>query len=76
MSRDCRETVANDSCDNRTTFKSPIRCIRNVIMVAMSYFCRKNMSQISLEIVANCSHPREILALVNSTKICVIPFHL
>ena len=34
-----------------------------MIMVAMSYFCRQNMSQISLEIVANCSHPSEILAL-------------
>ena len=32
-------------------------------MVAMSYFCRQNVSQISLEIVANCSHPSEILAL-------------
>ena len=34
-----------------------------MIMVAMSYFCRQNMSQISLEIVVNCSHPSEILAL-------------
>ena len=42
---------------------SPIRCDRNVVMVAMSYFCRQNMSQISLEIVVNCSHPSEILAL-------------
>ena len=33
-----------------------------MIMVAMSYFCRQNMSQISLEIVVNCSHPSEILA--------------
>ena len=32
-------------------------------MVAMSYFCHQNVSQISLEIVANCSHPSEILAL-------------
>ena len=32
-------------------------------MVEMSYFCRQNVSQISLEIVANCSHPSEILAL-------------
>ena len=32
-------------------------------MVAMSYFCRENVSQISLEKVANCSHPSEILAL-------------
>ena len=32
-------------------------------MDAMSYFCRQNVSQISLEIVANCSHPSEILAL-------------
>ena len=32
-------------------------------MVAMSYFCRQNVSQISLEIVTNCSHPSEILAL-------------
>ena len=43
---------------------SPIRCDRNVIMVAMSYFCRQNVSQISLEIVVNCSHPSEILALL------------
>ena len=41
MSRECRETFANDSCDNR-----------------------QNVSQISLEIVANCSHPSEILALI------------
>ena len=34
-----------------------------MIMVAMSYFCRQNMSQISLKIVVNCSHPSEILAL-------------
>ena len=34
-----------------------------MIMVAMSYFCRQNMSQISLKIVANCSHPSEILAI-------------
>ena len=34
-----------------------------MIMVEMSYFCRQNVSQISLEIVANCSHPSEILAL-------------
>ena len=33
-----------------------------MIMVAMSYFCRQNVSQISLEIVANCSHHSEILA--------------
>ena len=39
-------------------------------MVAMSYFCRQNMSQISLEIVVNCSHPSEILAYnpVSSTS--------
>ena len=34
-----------------------------MIMVAMSYFCRQKVSQISLKIVANCSHPSEILAL-------------
>ena len=39
-----------------------------MIMVAMSYFCRQNMSQISLEIVVNCSHPSEILALVLKLK--------
>ena len=33
-------------------------------MVAMSYFCRQNESQISLEIVVNCSDPSEILALL------------
>ena len=37
-------------------------------MVAMSYFCRQNVSQISLEIVANWSHPSEILALVSKVK--------
>ena len=62
VSRECRETFANDSCDNRMS-KSPFRSDRNVIMVAMSYFCRQNVSQISLEKVANCSHPSEILAL-------------
>ena len=36
-----------------------------MIMVAMSYFCRQNVSQISLEIVANCSHSSEILALAD-----------
>ena len=56
QSYDIRATAANMSL-------SPIRCDRNVIMVAMSYFCRQNVSQISLEIVANCSHPSEILAL-------------
>ena len=34
-----------------------------MIMNEMSYFCRQNVSQISLEIVAICSHPSEILAL-------------
>ena len=66
MSIECRETFAIDSCDIRATVAnmsySRIRCDRNVIMVAMSYFCRQNMSQISLEIVVNCSHPSEILA--------------
>ena len=33
-----------------------------MIMVVMSYFSRQNVSQISLEIIANCSHPSEILA--------------
>ena len=56
QSYDIRATVANMSY-------APIRCDRNVIMVAMSYFCRQNVSQISLEIVVNCSHPSEILAL-------------
>ena len=41
-----------------------------MIMVAMSYFCRQNMSQISLKIVANCLHPSEILAyLLQSLQI-------
>ena len=51
---------------------SPIQCDRNVIMVAMSYFCRQNLSQISLEIVVNCSHPSEILGyqvLVNGVAL-------
>ena len=39
-----------------------------MIMVAMSYFCRQNMSQISLEIVVNCSHPSEILALLTEDR--------
>ena len=69
---ECRETFANDSCDIRATVAnmsySPIRCDRNVIMVAMSYFCRQNMSQISLEIVVNCSHPSEILATAVKAK--------
>ena len=56
QSYDIRATVANMSY-------SPIRCDRNVIMLAMSYFCRQNVSQISLELVVNCSHPSEILAL-------------
>ena len=56
QSYDIRATVANMS-------KSHIRCDRNVIMVEMSYFCRQNVSQIGLEIVANCSHPSEILVL-------------
>ena len=56
QSYDIRATVANMSY-------SPIRCDRNVIMVAMPYFCRQNVSQSSLEIVVNCSHPSEILAL-------------
>ena len=55
QSYDIRATVANMSY-------SPFWCDRNVIVVAMSYFCRQNVSQISLEIVANCSHPSEILA--------------
>ena len=70
VSRECRanvETFVNDSCGIRATVAnmsySPIRCDRNVVMVAMSYFCRQNGSQISLEIVVNCSHPSEILAL-------------
>ena len=67
MSPECRETFANDSYDIRATVAnmslSPIRCDRNVIMVEKSYFCRQNVSQISLKIVANCSHPSEILAL-------------
>ena len=49
MSRECRETFANDSCAIRATVAnmsySPIWCDRNVIMVAMSYFCRQNVSQ-------------------------------
>ena len=42
-----------------------------MIMVAISYFCRQNMSQISLEIVVNCSHPSEILAL-HDDSVCVV----
>ena len=57
QSYDIRATIANLSY-------TPIRCDRNVIMVAMSYFCRQNVSQISLEIVVNCSHLSEILALL------------
>ena len=66
MSRECHATFVNDSCDNRTTFVRllQIRCDSNVKLVAMSHFCRQNVSQISLAIVANCSHPSEILALL------------
>ena len=56
-----RATVVRHSCDCRKYVL--ITHDRNVIMVEMSYFCRQNVSQISLEIVANCSHPSEILAL-------------
>ena len=40
----------------------------------MSYFCRQNVSQISLEIVANCSHPSEILALGIVNRSIIIKF--
>ena len=43
-----------------------------MIMVAMSYFCRQNVSQISLEIVANGSHPSELLALLTCILFGVI----
>ena len=39
-------------------------------MVAMSYFCRQNLSQISLEKVANSSLPSQILAL--TSQICLL----
>ena len=45
----------------------------------MSYFCRENVSQIGLEIVANCSHPSEILALhimYEKTYIFIYIFHV
>ena len=41
-------------------------------MVAMSYFCRQKLSQISLEIVANCSHPSEILAFKTALPLVVV----
>ena len=69
QSYDIRATVANTSY-------SPIQCDRNVIMVAMSYFCRQNLSQISLEIVVNCSHPSEILALEDITNLEILPYLL
>ena len=49
-----------------------------MIIVAMSYFCRQNVSQISLEIVANCSHPSEILAKSTDTDemTTYVAFHL
>ena len=58
-----RATIVRHSYDCLKYVFSPIRRDRNVIMVAMSYFCHQNVSQISLEIVVNCSHPSEILAL-------------
>ena len=71
QSYDIRATIANLSY-------SPIQCDRNVTMVAMLYFCRQNVSQISLEIVINSSHPSEILALGQIFKlhnvICNIAF--
>ena len=56
---------------------SHIRCDRNVIMVAMSYICRQNVSQISLEIVVNCLHPSEILALASDPDVIsqITAFH-
>ena len=72
MSHECRANIVKHSPMIRATIAnlsySPIRCDRNVIMVAMSYFCRQNVSQISLEIVVNCSHPSEILALQTCVK--------
>ena len=58
-----RATIVRHSCDCRKYVLNTHSVCRNVIMVAMSYFCRQNVSQMSLEIVANCSHPSEILAL-------------
>ena len=43
-----------------------------MIMVAMTYYCCQNVSQISLEIVANGSHPTEILALLTCILFGVI----
>ena len=74
MSTECRENVVQhspmiraiivrQSCDRRKYVLITIWCDRNVKMVAMSHFCRQNMSQISLEIIAYCSHPSEIPAL-------------
>ena len=42
----------------------------------MSYFCRQNVSQISLKIVANCSHPSEILALMPLLSSAVFSFEI
>ena len=54
-------------------FESPIKCDRNVIMAAMSRFCRKYVSQNSLKIVSSYSHPSEILALlVSCVKVKVV----
>ena len=45
-------------------------------MVAMSHFCRQNVSQISLQIVANCLHPSEILAyFYGKWKVALTEFH-
>ena len=70
MSRECRETFANDSCDNLTTFVRLSQICLNhlfgvtamLLWLQCRYFCHQNVSQISLEIVANCSHHSEILA--------------
>ena len=75
MSHECRENIVQHSpmiraiivrhsCDCRK-YVLITHSVRNVNMVAMTHFCRQNVSQISLKIVANCSHPSEILTDIN-----------
>ena len=61
FSQNHRATIARPS--TVANMPQPIRRDRNLKMVAMSYFCRKYVSQIRLEIVFNCSNPSEIQAL-------------
>ena len=84
VSRECRENVVQHSpmiraiivlhsCNCRRYVLFTLRSDRNVKMVAMSHFCRQDVSQICLEIVANCSHPSEIRALLRCLTMRLYP---